>query len=152
EPDHALIRDSFKRLHGIPMACGLDGNKTYSLIPLSDAAAARFDEWRRVHHQAEKEAAGMYLSWLGKMPGVVLRLAGTLAFLKWSVEKRGTAEPKEIGEAIIDDAITLVDEYFKPMAERVFGDAALPADERNAAAVARLIHARKIGTQKDGRY
>ena len=38
------------------------------------------------------------------------------------------------------------------MAERTFGDAALPEAERNAAAIARMIRTRKIGTEKGGQH
>jgi hypothetical protein len=38
------------------------------------------------------------------------------------------------------------------MARRVYGDAALPEAETDAAAIARLIVARKVGAERGGRY
>jgi hypothetical protein len=85
------------------------------------------------------------------MPGIVLRLALTLTLLRWSIDSEGS-EPSQIDTPIVSAAISLVEHYFKPMAERVFGDAALPEAERNAAAIARMIRARKVGTEKAGQY
>jgi hypothetical protein len=39
----------------------------------------------------------------------------------------------------IENAIHLMERYVKPMSERVYGDTALPIDERNAATVARWL-------------
>ena len=47
--------------------------------------------------------------------------------------------PSRISKAAVLAAAALVDDYFKPMAERVFGDAALPEADRLAATVARWI-------------
>jgi len=44
-----------------------------------------------------------------------------------------------IGEAMLSRACDLVADYFLPMAERVYGDAAAPPDERNATTLARWI-------------
>ena len=47
--------------------------------------------------------------------------------------------PSRISKAAVLAAAGLVDDYLKPMAERVFGDAALPEGDRIAATVARWI-------------
>lgn len=47
--------------------------------------------------------------------------------------------PSRISKAAVLAVIALVEEYFKPMAERVFGDAALPEGDRLAAVLARWV-------------
>ena len=54
------------------------------------------------------------------------------------------AEPTSISAKTIASVAEFVDEYAKPTALRVFGDAALPPVERNAATLARLILKNKL--------
>jgi hypothetical protein len=63
----------------------------------------------------------------------------------WSVGPVEKPAPLFVSLATIERAITFVDDYLSPMAERVFGDAALPDDERGAANIAKLIVARRLG-------
>ncbi len=79
----------------------------------------------------------MYASHIGKLPGLTLRLALVLEYLKWS--ETGGSEPESIGTEATGSAAHLIDEYFKPMALRVYGDAALPEAEHHAARIARRI-------------
>jgi putative DNA primase/helicase len=51
----------------------------------------------------------------------------------------GREEPPEVSAASLIASAEWVDDYAKPMAERVYGDAALPQVERNAAVLARYI-------------
>ncbi len=51
----------------------------------------------------------------------------------------GGPEPETIGTEATGYAAHLIDEYFKPMALRVYGDAALPEAEHHAAGVARRV-------------
>ena len=51
----------------------------------------------------------------------------------------GGPEPREVSLATIEAAAEWIDSYAKPMAERVYGDAALPMAERNAALLGRYI-------------
>ena len=68
----------------------------------------------------------------------MLRLALVIEFLWWaiSIEEQ---EPINISKKAIAAAAHLVDYYFKPMAERVFGDASIPEEERLANTLARYI-------------
>ena len=84
--DDSMAPAALRRLLDLPMPRTAEGACVFSVIPLSDEAADLFQEWRTRHQEAEKSASGMFLSWLGKMPGVVLRLALTVALLKWSAE------------------------------------------------------------------
>jgi putative DNA primase/helicase len=55
----------------------------------------------------------------------------------WAI--RGGPEPETVSARSVGAAAEWVDEYAKPMALRVYGDASLPLVERNAAVLARYI-------------
>ncbi len=107
-------------------------------IALEPEAADLFEEWLRDHMRSFGEAASLFKSFCGKLQGTVLRLSLISELLHWA-DSGSCAEPTAISTASIAAAVTFVEEYAKPTALRVFGDAALPPVERNAAALARHI-------------
>ena len=127
----------------------MDNNR---VLPLTEDAARRFQQWRVTNADAGASSSGMFQGWLGKLPGVVLRLSLVLRYLHACAEDGSPEEPKEINLDTISASIKLVDDYLVPMARRVFGDAAQPEPERDATAIARLIVGRKIGSERAGRY
>jgi hypothetical protein len=56
----------------------------------------------------------------------------------------GGAEPVEVTADSLIAAAEWVDDYAKPMAERVYGDAALPVSERDASVLAKYIRRAKL--------
>ena len=128
---------AFRRLHSIRMVDDDQGRPCPLNVRLSDEAADLFQEWRLANFNDETDASGMYLSHVGKLPGLALRLALILEYLKWSEIEQ--PEPETIGTEAVGYAAHLVDEYFKPMALRVYGDAALPEAEHHAATIVRRI-------------
>jgi hypothetical protein len=110
-------------------------------LDLAPDAADLFEEWRREHSEAQAGTAGMLASAFGKAPGLVLRLAIVLELL----EAAGSVAPAPglVSRVSFVRAAALWEDYFAPMAERVFGDAALPEADRHAATLARwLVKAR----------
>ncbi len=105
------------------------------ILPFTEDAATALHEWRVEHH--ELDAVGMFGSSMAKMPGYVVRLALVLEYLWWA--PNGGAEPTTITRKAVAAAAHLVEDYFKPMAERVYGDASLPENERMATALSRWI-------------
>ena len=91
----------------------------------------------------EAEAAGLFLSWLGKLPGVAVRLALALEHLWWIGDRPGTAAPATVSEAATLAAIGFLEGYALPMARRAFGDAAWPQAERDAAGLGRWLLAQR---------
>ncbi len=106
-------------------------------IPLDARAADIFEEWIADNDADVQQAAGLYASWAGKARGLVLRLALTLEYLTWA-DSAGR-EPSCVSVVCLTNALTLVEDYLKPHARRVFGDAALPPVEKDAAALSRFI-------------
>src|SRR5262249_29841614 len=116
-----------------------DGNR----IPLSfdDRAASTLQAYRTQVAAAETEATGLYLSWLGKLPGMAVRLAIILEHLCWCGDREGESPPEGISEMAATAAIAFLDGYAAPMARRCFGEAALPQVDIDARTLARWIMA-----------
>ena len=88
----------------------------------------------------EPGAAGLFLSWLGKLPGLAVRLALVLELLWWSARTfGGMEEPAQVSASAVDAAVKLIVSYFVPMARRTFGEAALPQSDRDATTLARWL-------------
>ena len=135
DKDGAL--QAFQRLQALPMTTNEYGDLTPAVIPLTPEAADIFEAWRGEHFDEAEAASGMLAGYYGKVPGIMLRLALVLEHLWWS-RSDGDAPQSVSREAIVASA-ALVNGYFGPMAERTYGDAALPIKERNAATIARWI-------------
>jgi hypothetical protein len=127
---------ALRKLRDLHLGEGDQGDPVPRVLRLTDEAANLFDEWRREHVLMEPE--GQFASWWGKMPGTLLRLALVLELLWWAGSDEAP-EPLTITKAAVGASAVLVDDYFKPMAERTYGDAALPSDEKSAATLARWI-------------
>ena len=131
-----LAYEALRRLHRLEIAVGEDGTPTRVILPLSDEAADLFQQFRAEHFERQPPG-GMFASHYGKLSGVVVRLALVLEHLWWAAE--GGGPPQRITAKAITGAAALVSDYFLPMARRVYGDAALPEDERGARTIARWI-------------
>jgi hypothetical protein len=143
-PHNAELRAALSRLRRTPLPVHGDTDDIdYIAVPLTEDAANRFQQWRETGHlEAQATAAGMFAGFVGKLPAMVLRLALTLEFLWWAGAAQ-EPEPQSISKAAVVGAIALVQGYFLPMAERCYGDAALPEAERHAAAIGRWIQKAK---------
>jgi hypothetical protein len=122
---------------------GLDDHSS-TVIPFTGAAAVAIQTYRKEVAAIEASAAGLFLSWLGKLPGMAVRLAVVLEHLYWcSAQQTGSAPPAMISERAAIAAITLLDDYAVPMARRCFGEASLPQVDRDSVALARWIAAQE---------
>lgn len=162
--DEAAASARLRLLAVLPL--GVDGGAI--VLPLAPAAGDAFWEWLESLGALEPTAAGLFLSWLGKLRGYTVRLALVLEYLWWSGDRPSEPEPREVSLKVVLAAIGFLDAYAVPMARRVFGDAALPTAERDAVALARwllgqspipervnarqLRHAGALPTREPGRY
>jgi len=135
------LRRAFRRLHGLTLI-ERDGMTEPGLLRLDDAAASLHQKNREALFVRSRGAHGMFASALGKYPGIALRLAGVLCLLDWAFCD-GKSEPAKIEAETIRRAWRLLTEYFEPMARRVYGDAAIPQVDRDAAALGREILKRR---------
>lgn len=133
--DTSAALDRLRRLRGISW----EDEPEPKILPFTKAAADAFQEWRKQVAEMESEAAGLMLSWLGKLPGMAVRLALILELLAWSESGDGTPEPQTVCQHSVIAAITFLYEFALPMARRTFGAAALPEPERDARRLARWL-------------
>lgn len=109
------------------------------VLPFAEAARCVLQDWRETVAGMEDGAAGLLLSWLGKLPGFAVRLALVLEHLDWAAGPDGAEPPGEVGEVALLRAVTFLDGYAAPMARRAFGEAALPQAERDGRQLARWL-------------
>ena len=107
-------------------------------LSFTDGAATALQALREEVADLEQGAAGMFLSWLGKLPGSCLRLAVIIQHLKWCWDG-GLPSPTTVDLPAVEAAADFLEKYAVPMARRVFGEAALPQAERDAHAIARWL-------------
>mgnify|MGYP002279637793 CR=1 FL=1 len=127
-------------LNGLRLTPDGQGGLSHDLVMLDDDAANFFQDWRKAH--AAEQPEGQMASWWGKMPGVCLRLALCLEYLWLAATTR--QETFAVTYAAVEAATVMIENYFKPMAARAYGDASLPKAERNAATLAKWIVKNKM--------
>jgi len=101
----------------------VDGKFAPQDVWLSDGAIAKFEEFRQLTDKTKRALDGHEHQWFAKGETMVLRLAGTLAFLAWAVALgtppsngvdgiTGSLEPESIKEEVMTAAIRLWHEFF----------------------------------------
>jgi len=109
------------------------------MVRLADEARDRIEHFGREMQDRQSTAGGLLCSAIGKARGHALRLALTLEEMWWRGKDGIDPPPATISATAFDAAALLMRDYFTPMAERVYGDAAATPRDRNAAALARWI-------------
>ncbi|MFC4293554.1 DUF3987 domain-containing protein [Novosphingobium tardum] len=135
--NRASLENIYRRLEALPWGMDANGGNVPITLNLSADAADTYEEWSKANSNVDEDTGSLLKSFIGKMDGAVLRLALVAELSAWAFA--GGAEPREVSNASLSAAALWVDDYAKAMAERVYGDAALPVSERNAALLARYI-------------
>jgi hypothetical protein len=104
-------------------------------LALSEEAQLAFEEFRKFQHELRSRLEGREQEWWAKAQSHVLRLAGTLAYLDWSMRGAGdpayefrddpqfqvilrnAQEPSQIDELYMRRAIDMMRGYFWPHAQ-----------------------------------
>ena len=143
--DKARLEHLFKRL--CDLQWGLNGfdEQVAIRLPLDPDASDLFEAWKKAADAREDEGGTLYKSWAGKTGALVLRVALVLTLIGWADGDAWDA-PGSITSATIKLASNFVEAYARPMALRVFGDAALRPVDRNAATLARHIVKHRLAT------
>jgi len=131
------LGNAYRRLDQLAWGSDADGGQAPVILTLDDKAAAIFEGWDADNANSAEDRGALYETFVGKMGGAVLRLALVAQLTRWAFE--GGAEPSTVSAECLADAIDWVEEYAKPMALRVYGDAAVTESERGAALLARYI-------------
>ena len=130
----------------------VDGKFAPQDVWLSDGAIARFEKFRQLTDTTKRGLDGKELQWFVKGEAMVLRLAGTLAYMAWVITLgtsstngidgiTGSLEPKSIDEQFMTAAIRLWREFFWPHARAVLRQIGLSDRHRNVRRVLRWIKA-----------
>lgn len=130
--------DALRRLHGLDMGISDDGRSAPITMRLSPAALDILEQWQADAYATDCDAIGVYGSHLGKLHGYVLRVALVVELMRWAAGAELTP-PQEVSAEVFSAVCDFMDSYARPMALRIYGDAALPAAERGAAQIARRI-------------
>ncbi|MEL6234056.1 MAG: DUF3987 domain-containing protein [Pseudomonadota bacterium] len=128
--DSALIETVLRRLDALGMIEDDTGGWRPWKVPLSEAARCILDELRSAAQDWETDADGLLMSFVGKLPGLVVRLSPILAYLEWAAGAGD--EPREITQADLARAAHLVEVWVLPMARRAYAAGSLGAEERTA--------------------
>lgn len=131
---------AFGRLSALSMNVDESGRSQPRSVPLSDAAERALEAFAQEMHVRAENASGPLAGAIGKARGHCLRLSAVLEFLTWAASTE-QQEPSCISEGSVNSAAGLIDGYFLPMAQRAFGDAAIPKVDRRAMTLARHLKA-----------
>jgi hypothetical protein len=109
------------------------------IVPMTDQARDMIGSFGREMQERQHAVGGLLRSAVAKARGQALRLALVLELLWWCGEDGMRAPPNKVSACAFAAAAQLMADYFVPMAERVYGDAAATDHERRAATLARWI-------------
>jgi len=142
-PDLGRVETVFRGLDVLGWGNDDRGERAPVILGLDPHADAIFEAFDRANREERIDAPdSLLMAALGKMPGQVARLALTVEFLKWAMV--GGVEPRAVTGATMEAACAFMSDYVRPMAERVYGDAALPESDRRLVGLARWIKRHKI--------
>lgn len=135
--DDAFLDSALRRLLSLAMPTDEAGHLRPWFVPFDDAARDLLDRFRQSVREWEANAEGLLLSYIGKLPGLAVRLSLVLAMMEWAAGE--AEEPHILGEDHFGRAAHLVAEYLLPMACRAYADNAGSKTHRAARALAALI-------------
>lgn len=134
----ARVVHCLRQLRSLEMASDATGQPSPVAVKLTSEATEFFEPWWIAHNAATEDATGMFAGHLGKHPGLLLRIALVLEELWWAASGNVTS-PASVSLGAVEAARVLLDEYLRPMAECVYGDAAMPEIERLETVLAKWI-------------
>jgi len=132
-----FIQRVLNRLLNLSMYDDENGILQPTIIHFSEGAKNALNEFRKSVRELENKAEGLILSFLGKLPGIAVRLSLVIQYLDWASE--GNSEPDQISSDTLDRAVSLVMNYLLPMAHRAYAEASVPEDLAKALRLVRCI-------------
>jgi putative DNA primase/helicase len=110
--DEELFKNLFDRLDAL----------LESTITLSSEALETLDEWIKENDAEKRYASGLIESSYGKFHGQLIRIACVLEHIFWAAKESESSPPTEISNDALESSIDLIEDYFKPMAKKIFCD------------------------------
>jgi hypothetical protein len=138
--DDTRLHAALARLWSMPFPMLGDGTQAEVIVPLEPDAASEFQAWWEARGWMERDAPSpLVASAIAKLNGMSLRVAQTLEFLEWAWTGSNAPEPTQVGMKSVTLAIRIIDEWVQPNLLRVYGEAALPQDQRDATDIAKWL-------------
>ena len=125
----------------IELAAETEGVVVVRHVPLAADATETFEQFRHFLHAGKAALDGREREWWAKGGTHVLRLAGTLCYLHWSMTD--SDEPGEVGPEFVAGAVQLWKEYFWPHARAALRQVGLTDRHANARRVLRWLRAHR---------
>ncbi len=135
--DAELMTRVLGKLISMDLVIDETGEQVPRFLPFSEEAQALLHAFRQKTRDLEGVTEGLLLPFIGKLPGLSVRLSLVIAFLDWAVGSGD--QPKEITGPQFARATLLVETYFLPMARRAYGASAVPKVERGARRLVSLV-------------
>ena len=135
--DEMFMENVIGRLLKLEMPTDENGHKRPWFVPFSEAAKGMLDDLRVAVKGWEAGTEGLLMSFVGKLPGMAVRLSLVLAYLEWASGEAD--EPREIDASQFGKAVLLIETYLLPMARRAYADASTGKGERGARRLVALI-------------
>ena len=126
--DELFLENAFEVLAALKMDTDQGGSQTPRFVPFSEEARERLVQFRKTCRTREKGVEGLLLSFIGKLPGVAVRLALVFAYLEHAAARDD--EPTEITLKRFSKAVFFIVSYLLPMARRAYADASAPRKRR----------------------
>ncbi|WP_108221625.1 DUF3987 domain-containing protein [Cereibacter azotoformans] len=134
--DEGFIENALRRLVELPMVNDEHGELRPWFINFNDEARDYLNEFRKLCRDMEGQNEGLLLSFIGKLPGMAVRLSLILAFLDWAA---GGPDVFEITPNHFGRAAGFIEAYVLPMAVRAYADGAVAKEDRAGRKLAALI-------------
>lgn len=135
--DAAFVETALERLLSLAMPADESGHLRPWYLRFTEEARDLLDAYRIAVREWEAEAEGLLLSFIGKLPGIAVRLSLVLAYLDWAAGE--AEEPQAITRQHFGRAAHLVEDYLLPMARRAYTDGDPCKGEREGRKLVALI-------------
>ncbi len=138
--DISMLTHAFGRLEELQME-EADGRFRPVIMKLAEPELLL--SYRQRLFDYEENSIGVLGSFIGKLPGICVRLAGLIELLNWAISEKAVP-PQMVSRLSLETSIQFLNTYMIPMSKRVFNDAVIPVEDRNAALVAKHILKNRI--------
>ncbi|EXL03877.1 YfjI family protein [Brucella anthropi] len=135
--DESFIENVVERLLSLKMPRDDDGSLRPWFVHFCEDARCTLEEFQKAVREWEKGTEGLLLSFIGKLPGLTVRLSLVFSMMEWASGEAD--EPTQITDATFRKAAHFAEEYLLPMARRTYADASMPKAERSARRLVALI-------------
>ncbi|MFG1188455.1 terminase small subunit [Xanthobacter flavus] len=120
------------------------GNPDAVKVPLDPGANTELEGFGQRILERSRTVSGAFQGALGKARGHALRLSCILEHVWWAAQFARPPAPAAISANAMECAVGLMESYFLPMDERVFGDAIKAAAEKAEHRLAMHLKAERI--------